>query len=190
MANFHLPPQGFGPGSQGTGEELDFMPLPSGMRTYAAHLPEVEPGAVPRQALDLIEAIAAACDLTAADGEPRSVDVGFLGTEARALLSETLGQGEVAMKLRGVPAVAEQESVFAGVWGLVGDGVDRVEIAPCPALAAARAAACGHPPVRGSPRGTGCHRRYAPPGFGVPPAYAAGHRPGRPVPARTAQASG
>lgn len=139
MANFHLPPQGFGPGSQGTGEELDFMPLPSGMRTYAPHVPEVEPGAAPRAALDLLEAIAGACVLAAADGQPRSVDVAFLPPEARALLAETLGQGEVSMKLRGVPAVAVQESVFAGVWVLAGEGVDRVEIAPCPALAVSRA---------------------------------------------------
>jgi hydrogenase-1 operon protein HyaF len=139
MANFHLPPVGFGPGSQGTGEELDFMPLPSGMRTYAPHVPEVEPGAAPQTALTLLDDIAAACDLTAIDGQSRSVDVSGLDATARALLAETLGQGEVAMKLRGVPAVAVQESVFAGVWVLKGEGVDRVEIAPYPTLAFTRA---------------------------------------------------
>lgn len=139
MANFHLPPVGFGPGSQGTGEELDFMPLPSGMRTYAPHVPEVEPGAAPHTALTLLDDIAAACDLTAIDGQSRSVDVSGLDAAARALLAETLGQGEVAMKLRGVPAVAVQESVFAGVWVLKGEGVDRVEIAPYPTLAFTRA---------------------------------------------------
>lgn len=139
MANFHLPPVGFGPGSQGTGEELDFMPLPSGMRTYAPHVPEVDPGAAPQTALTLLDDIAGACDLTAIDGQSRSVDVGGLDAAARALLAETLGQGEVAMKLRGVPAVAVQESVFAGVWVLKGEGVDRVEIAPYPTLAFTRA---------------------------------------------------
>lgn len=139
MANFHLPPQGFGPGSQGTGEELDFMPLPSGMRTYAPHVPEVDPGAAPPEALALLSAIADACDLVASDGQVRSVDVAGLSAAARALLAETLGQGEVAMKLRGVPAIAVQESVFAGVWVLAGEGVDRVEIAPYPALALSRA---------------------------------------------------
>lgn len=139
MANFHLPPAGFGPGSQGTGEELDFMPLPSGMRTYAPHVPEVDPGAAPAPALALLDAIAGACDLTAIDGQSRSVDVAGLDPAARALIAETLGQGEVAMKLRGVPAVAVQESVFAGVWVLKGEGVDRVEIAAAPTLAITRA---------------------------------------------------
>lgn len=139
MANFHLPPQGFGPGSQGTGEELDFMPLPSGMRTYAPHVPEVDSGAAPPEALALLSSIADACDLVAVDGQARSVSVAELAPAARALLAETLGQGEVSMKLRGVPAIAVQESVFAGVWVLAGEGVDRVEIAPYPALAFSRA---------------------------------------------------
>lgn len=138
VSNFHLPPQGFGPGSQGTGEELDFMPLPSGMRTYAPHVPEVD-GAAPVEVLQLLAMIADACDLTAADGQARSLDVARLAPAARAILADTLGHGEVSMKLRGVPAVAVQESVFAGVWVLAGDGVDRVEVAPCPALAFRRA---------------------------------------------------
>jgi len=138
MANFHLPPQGFGPGSQGTGEELDFMPLPSGMRTYSPHVPDVE-GAAPQIVLDLLGAVAGACDLAAIDGHSRSFDLSILNAPQRALLADTLGQGEVAMKLRGIPAVAVQESVFAGVWVLAGEGVDRVEIAPHPALALNRA---------------------------------------------------
>ncbi|MEY4984917.1 MAG: hypothetical protein RIR62_3183 [Pseudomonadota bacterium] len=139
MANFHLPPQGFGPGSQGTGEELDFMPLPSGMRTYSPHVPEVDQGAAPPEALALIAAIAGACDLVAIDGQSRSVSAADLSAPARALLAETLGQGEVAMKLRGVPAIAVQESVFAGVWVLAGEGLDRIEIAPYPVMALSRA---------------------------------------------------
>ena len=43
VSNFHLPPVGFGPGSQPEeGEELHYMQLPDGMRTYSTHLPEVE----------------------------------------------------------------------------------------------------------------------------------------------------
>ena len=35
VSNFHLPPVGFGPGSQSDeDEELGYMQLPSGMRTY------------------------------------------------------------------------------------------------------------------------------------------------------------
>ena len=44
VQNFHLPPTGFGPGSQpgsDDGAELEYMPLPSGMRTYSPRLPDV-----------------------------------------------------------------------------------------------------------------------------------------------------
>jgi hydrogenase-1 operon protein HyaF len=43
------------------------------------------------------------------------------------------------MKVRGVPAVMVQESVFAGVWMLLAAGMDKVEVAPVPSLAVTRA---------------------------------------------------
>lgn len=43
------------------------------------------------------------------------------------------------MKIRGVPAVMVQESVFAGVWMCLAAGMDHVEIAPVPGLALSRA---------------------------------------------------
>lgn len=43
------------------------------------------------------------------------------------------------MRARGVPAVAMQESVFAGVWVLNGAGIDRAEVAQMPPLALSRA---------------------------------------------------
>ena len=45
VSNFHLPPTGFGPGSQPLGEEgeaLEYLPMPQDMRAYSPHLPEVE----------------------------------------------------------------------------------------------------------------------------------------------------
>ncbi len=54
-------------------------------------------------------------------------------------MADALGQGEVSMKLRGTPAVMVQESVFAGVWLMLADGMDVVEVAPVPTLAIARA---------------------------------------------------
>ena len=44
VSNFHLPPTGFGPGSQPLGEEgaaLEYLPMPQDMRAYSPHLPEV-----------------------------------------------------------------------------------------------------------------------------------------------------
>lgn len=132
---FTLPPAGFGPGSQPVEEgELDYMALPSGMRTYSPRLPEVADPAAAAPALALLAALAEACDRAAA-GTPASFDVSTLPPAARKLLAETLGQGEVSVMLRGIPALAMQESVFAGVWAVQGAGVARIEVAPVPAAA-------------------------------------------------------
>lgn len=146
VSGFHLPPVGFGPGSQPQDDdgELAYLALPSGMRTYEAHLPEVTDPAAAAPALDLLARIALACDRAAATGRPESLDLSGLDAPARALMAETLGQGEVSMRLRGQPALAVQESVFAGVWVLAGAGVDRVEVSGVPVAAVARA----HAPVR------------------------------------------
>lgn len=140
VQNFHLPPTGFGPGSQpDEGEGFDYMALPSGMRTYAPHMPEVEDAAPLAPALALLGELGAACDRVAAGGRPESLDLAGLDAANRALIAETLGQGEVSIRARGIPAVAIQESVFAGVWVLKGAGLDRVEVAPIPLLAQERA---------------------------------------------------
>lgn len=139
VSNFHMPPQGFGPGSHEADPDLDFMALPSGMRTYSPHVPEVEDAAPIAPALALLSDIAAACTLTAVDGQARGFDLSALSPAARAVIADAMGHGEVAMKLRGIPAIAVQESVFAGVWVLAGAGVDRIEVAPVPPLALTRA---------------------------------------------------
>ncbi len=133
MDNFIMPPTGFGPGSQpldDQDEKLDYMPLPQDMRTYAPHLPdvEVEPETY-GPALSLLSDIAEAC---LSVGEITQFDLSGLDAANRALISETLGEGEVAAKVWEVPALAVQESVFAGVWRITGAGVDRIEVAPIP----------------------------------------------------------
>lgn len=140
VSNFHLPPTGFGPGSQPLEDELElnYLALPSGMRTYAPHLPEIDTGA-PEPVLACLRAMADACADAARTGQRREVDLSRLGRAARALVAETLGHGEVSMKLRGIPALAVQESVFAGVWALAGAGVDRVEVGAAPLMAQTRA---------------------------------------------------
>jgi hydrogenase-1 operon protein HyaF len=81
------------------------------------------------------------------------------------------------MKIRGVPAVMVQESVFAGVWMLLGAGIDRVEVAPVPAMAIARAHGAQRPA-----RGTQAARRAglanAPGVLAELADHAARHRPG------------
>ncbi|MEX5726959.1 hydrogenase-1 operon protein HyaF [Rhodovulum iodosum] len=138
-SNFHLPPSGFGPGSQPTDEDLGYMPLPSGMRTYSPSIPETTDADTQAMAttLDTLDQLARACAACAAGGEGASLQLNGMAPEARRTLAETLGQGEVSMKIRGLPAVAVQESVFAGVWQVLGTGVDRIEIGPVPARALA-----------------------------------------------------
>lgn len=139
VSNFHMPPVGFGPGSQPEEEEgLEYMHLPEGMRTYSAHLPEVGDGAGVGPALALLERIAEACDKAAQGGMAR-FDLSGLDAANRALIAETMGQGEVAVKIRGIPALSVQEAVFAGVWTVIGAGVDAIEVGAVPSAALSRA---------------------------------------------------
>ncbi|MDO5604711.1 MAG: hydrogenase expression/formation protein [Paracoccus sp. (in: a-proteobacteria)] len=154
MANFHLPPQGFGPGSQPEDEELIYTAMPSGMRTYSPHLPDIDDETGAEPALDMLAAIAEACRVCAETGATASFDMAAMPAPARRLMAETLGAGEVAAKLRGIPALSVQESVFAGVWAVAGAGVDRVEVAPIPPEAISRAHAPHRPALgRDAPRG-------------------------------------
>ncbi|WP_420569657.1 hydrogenase expression/formation protein [Thalassovita sp.] len=140
VSNFHMPPMGYGPGSQPPeedGKELEYMPMPQDMRSYSLHVPEVE-GDV-SSGLDLLEQMSKACDRVARGGANEILDLSGLNKENRALIAETLGEGEVSVRMHGIPAVAAQESVFAGVWCLRGVDVDAVEIGPIPQMALDRA---------------------------------------------------
>lgn len=139
MQNFHLPPTGYGPGSQTSedGAELEYMSMPQDMRTYTTHLPEVDHA--PAAALALLTTLADAADRVAAGGRAERYDLSKMDPEARKIIAETLGEGEVAMKVRGIPAIRVQESVFAGVWSLTGSGVDAVEVGQVPDMAITRA---------------------------------------------------
>ncbi|WP_460274055.1 hydrogenase expression/formation protein [Celeribacter sp. ULVN23_4] len=140
--NFQLPPMGFGPGSQPPeedGAELEYMPMPQDMRTYTTHLPEVEVTDNLRPALDLLGKISIACEQAATGAAVAPFDLSVLDEANRALIGETMGAGEVAMKLQGIPAIKVQESVFAGVWLLHGVGLDAIEVAPVPQMALSRA---------------------------------------------------
>ncbi len=140
MSDFVLPPVGFGPGSQPTPEgELDYLPMPQDMRTYLPRVPEAERGEDLPATLALLDTLAADCSAAAEGQTPPARDMSGLAEGPRRLIAETLGEGEVAAKLFGVPAVAVQEAVFAGVWALKGAGLDAVEVAPVPALVYDRA---------------------------------------------------
>lgn len=142
------PPIGFGPGSQTGGEDegLAYLPMPSGMRTFEAHLPEVEDKARFAPAFAVLEEIVAALEGWCAG---RSLSVSLAGLDAAnlALVDEAMGEGEVAIKVTGpgdARPVEIQEATFAGVWRIRGGaGTDRIEVAAFPRGALVRAFGTG-----------------------------------------------
>lgn len=160
LSNFQMPPSGFGPGSQPTeddGMELDYLAMPSGMQTFAAHLPEIEDTEALAPALAFLAEIAVACDEAAQIGAGRSMPLDGLDAANRALVLETLGEGEVSAICEGDgPALRAQESVFAGVWVVADGDARRIEVAPIPRDIAARAFEPQTPAIGAlAPRGPG-----------------------------------
>lgn len=142
VQNFHIPPVGYGPGSQPApedGAELEFMEMPGDMRTYSAHVPHLDDLSGLKPAIDLLHEVAAAAALVGETGKSEVVDLSPLDEKNRALVDETMGEGEVAIKVRGLPPLAIQESVFAGVWRVSGGGKDVLEIGAVPNAALTRA---------------------------------------------------
>jgi hydrogenase-1 operon protein HyaF len=89
--------------------------------------------------MTLMRKVADAADASAAGAANQQFDLSTLNAENRALVAETMGEGEVAIRMHGIPAVAAQESVFAGVWVLHGANVDLIEVGNVPDLAFERA---------------------------------------------------
>lgn len=137
---FTFPPTGFGPGSQPDPEgDVQYAPMPSGMRTYAPHIPEAADPVAMVEAMGFLARLAEVCEAVAAGGAVQRFDLTPLSSNARVVVIDALGQGEVSLRIRGLPAVRAQESIFAGVWMLQAVGLDAVEVAPIPALALSRA---------------------------------------------------
>jgi len=141
VGQFMLPPTGFGPGSQpldGDGE-LAYMSMPEDMRTFTARIPDVAYDERFSPALTLLGTIAAAARSVSAGGLNQRFRLADLDAGNRALIAETMGEGEVSMRIWGTPAVDVQESVFAGVWILKWPDGDVIEVGPVPDLARNRA---------------------------------------------------
>ncbi len=140
VGNFAIPPSGFGPGSQPVeddGGDLKYMPMPQDMRVFEARIPDIDPNASLAPAFDLLRKVAdAAGEATVSNTQ---FDLSKLDRANRTLIAETLGEGEVAMRVLGIPAIAIQESVFAGVWVLKSVDMDMIEVGPVPAQALERA---------------------------------------------------
>lgn len=167
VGNFHLPPTGYGPGSQPAeeaGEQLEYMQMPQDMRAYTAHIPEVDADEKLAPALNLLRDIAGAAARAGHGGENVLFDLSGLDESNRSLITETMGAGEVSVKIHDVPAVAAQESVFAGVWCLRAAGLDQIEVGPVPQGALERAFEAREPAM-------GASAKKAPGVVNAPPLY-------------------
>lgn len=113
-----VPPIGYGPGSQPDedADGLAYLTMPSGMRVYEPHLPEIEDPARFEAALATLEAIRVALARWTPNGSS-TVGLGQLDAGNRALVDETLGEGEVAIVVETPGERIEiQEATCAGVW--------------------------------------------------------------------------
>lgn len=181
--NFYMPPVGFGAGSQPAedhGEELEYMQMPQDMRSYSAHIPEVEADPALTPALNLLRDIAGAAQRVGQGAANTRFDLSTLDQPNRALIAETMGEGEVSARIHGIPAVAAQESVFAGVWMLRGAGIDMIEVGAVPGAALSKAF-----DPRQAPQGSAAKK--APGVVNAPPLFveladkSAGYAPGQEV---------
>lgn len=118
------PPVGFGPGSQpdATEEGLEYLPMPSGMRVYEPHVPEVADPARAAEARAVLVRVHQALAGWSA-GEEIRIPVDDLDAPVLALVDEALGEGEVAVKVeRAGDRLEIQEASLAGVWRVRGFG--------------------------------------------------------------------
>lgn len=117
--SFVLPPLGFGPGSQPgekDGAELDYMVMPSGMRTFQPNFPSIDD---PSQILMTVNALRRIGDLAASWTEGNAnlrFDLPEFDSRNAKTFADALGEGEIAVRIDEIPRIEAQESVFAGVW--------------------------------------------------------------------------
>ena len=146
VQNFQFPPVGFGPGSQpGEGEgDLAYLPMPSGMRTFHSPAPYVEDPDAYAGTVAALKALAALAGRWRQGDAPLVYDPSSLDAANRRLLGETLGEGEVAIVVEGDARTDIQESVFAGVWRVLREGRETIEVGTM-------ASAVTHAPARPLP---------------------------------------
>ena len=149
MQPFPIPGVTIGPGSQVEDVELDYMPMPQGMQTYAMPiLPEREELTALQPAQRVLRAVLAATRLAAGGGVPEPVALAGLDAANLALVNQVLGEGEVSARIEGEQSVRIQEAIFAGIWRthvtrhgrLASDDIDVGPVPPV-LVSAARAAA-------------------------------------------------
>lgn len=144
MKDFPIPVLSVGPGSQNEDEAVDFIGSPGEMNAFAP--PRMTLAADTASHAEALVFLDALCTRMAATrfGAPLSMDLAALPAPVRAVVNEALGQGEVSATVAGDTPLRIQETVFAGLWRVLGeDGVDRIEAGPMPAAVTAACRAAG-----------------------------------------------
>ena len=134
MKDFPIPVLSVGPGSQNEDEAVDFIGSPGEMNAFAP--PRMTLAADTASHAEALAFLDALCTRMAATrfGAPLSMDLAALPAPVRAVVNEALGQGEVSATVAGAVPLRIQETVFAGLWRVLGeDATDRLEAAPMPA---------------------------------------------------------
>jgi hydrogenase-1 operon protein HyaF len=117
MKDFPIPVRGFGPGSQPAEEELAVLGFSRDVPTFS--MPQVPEGADAGAMAAARSLLAGFVDGMAGGGTP-SIDLAGVDPAALEILNQTLGEGEVRIKItahfNGTREVRVQETVFAGIW--------------------------------------------------------------------------
>ncbi|HSM21977.1 MAG TPA: hydrogenase expression/formation C-terminal domain-containing protein, partial [Rubrivivax sp.] len=121
MKDFPVPVRSIGPGSQPGDEvaELDFLPMPRDMNTFAMpRVPEKADPSALAASRDVLAGFLAALQAWDPDSDapgPRA-DMSVIGPAALTITNQMLGEGEVSIQIKGPRPCRIQESVFTGLW--------------------------------------------------------------------------
>jgi len=120
MTDFPIPVRIVGPGSQPVDDDaLQYLPLPREMNTFRMPaVPERADETALAHARDILAGFLRELehwDPATAPHGPR-VDLAPVPPAALELVNQVLGEGEVSVKVAGVPEFRIQESVFTGLW--------------------------------------------------------------------------
>ncbi|MDR3504731.1 MAG: hydrogenase expression/formation protein [Acidocella sp.] len=120
-------------------EGPDYLPMPSSVAQYVP--PLLPDDAELREAgeiwLDRIEQALTVYK----PGAPQVLDLREATPAALRFLREVLGSGEVSALAMGKPDLQVEETIFAGLWRVRGEGVDYLEVGDVPQVLRQRAAA-------------------------------------------------
>ena len=164
MKTLDIPIRVVGPGSQAEDDDLQYLEIPEAISTFRMPIvpPRVDPFALAEARDVLAEFLDAFEPWDPASGVPGpGLDVSGVTPSALAITNEMLGEGEVAIQVRGARTLRIQESVFTGVWRvcevgsdgtLVGDWIEAGAI-PRVVLESAREAASVSPAAIAMPAG-------------------------------------